>query len=377
MPLSFASLERRGVGRREAAVKVLRRSATLLLLGVCVSNGPTLLANMRLMGVLQRFGLSYLIVGLILLYTPKLGPGRDAALATASRQPLDDSAAAAAVVAMDEASDAVQPAGLREALRALLAQPSLREYVHHAWEYLVVLCLVVVHLLVTFCLPVPGCPTGYLGPGGIADGGQFPNCVGGAAGYIDRQLLGVNHIYGSPTCRETYQCGAYDPEGLLGILTSAALCYLGVVAGRSLLWHKEPRARVLRWLAATCVCGLLALALCGGSQNGGAIPVNKNLWSLSFVLTMACFAFLVLSLLYGVIDVLRVWDGAPFRAMGQNSIMIYFLSEALDRMWPFAWQLDGGNGNTHLTNLTENVGSVVCFWIIAAYAAANGFFIAV
>ncbi len=50
-----------------------------------------------------------------------------------------------------------------------------------------VLVLLVIHVLLTFLLPVPGCPTGYLGPGGVGDFGKFPLCTGGAANYIDRQ----------------------------------------------------------------------------------------------------------------------------------------------------------------------------------------------
>lgn len=42
-------------------------------------------------------------------------------------------------------------------------------------------------------------PSGYLGPGGIGDLGEFPNCTGGAAGYIDRLLLGDDHIYQHPS----------------------------------------------------------------------------------------------------------------------------------------------------------------------------------
>ena len=42
---------------------------------------------------------------------------------------------------------------------------------------------------------------GYLGPGGISNGGQYYNCTGGAAGAIDRWLLGNNHIYSSPTAK--------------------------------------------------------------------------------------------------------------------------------------------------------------------------------
>lgn len=40
---------------------------------------------------------------------------------------------------------------------------------------------------------------GYLGPGGIGDMGLYPNCTGGAAGFIDRWLLGEKHMYQNPS----------------------------------------------------------------------------------------------------------------------------------------------------------------------------------
>jgi hypothetical protein len=57
---------------------------------------------------------------------------------------------------------------------------------------------------------------GYLGPGGIQDNGQFKNCVGGATGYLDRMVLGDNHIFRHPTAREVYGSGPFDPEGIVG-----------------------------------------------------------------------------------------------------------------------------------------------------------------
>ena len=325
LPLSLQSLEKKGVSRREVLVRVVRRAVILFVLGLAVSNdggGASTLAQLRLMGVLQRFALSYLIVALILLFSPKLGAAREGARpvgvvdAAGGADALDDEAA------VEEQAGQSSASRWRSAARRLIGRPSLREYSHHAVEMCVVLLLVVVHLLVTFTLPVPGCPTGYLGPGGLADGGRYPGCVGGAAGYVDRQLLGYAHIYHNPTCNPAYHCGAYDPEGLLGVLTSAVLCYLGVLAGRSILWHADHRSRLTRWLAAAALCGLLALALCGGRENGGVIPVNKNLWSLSFILTMSAFSFISLAALYLTVDVKRVWDGAPFRPMGQNSILM-------------------------------------------------------
>lgn len=41
---------------------------------------------------------------------------------------------------------------------------------------------------------------GYLGAGGIGDNGLYPNCTGGAAGYIDRWIFGDN-MYRYPTCK--------------------------------------------------------------------------------------------------------------------------------------------------------------------------------
>lgn len=43
--------------------------------------------------------------------------------------------------------------------------------------------------------------SGYLGPGGIGDMGMYVNCTGGAAGLVDRWLLGENHIYQTPSAR--------------------------------------------------------------------------------------------------------------------------------------------------------------------------------
>jgi len=41
-------------------------------------------------------------------------------------------------------------------------------------------------------------------------------CIGGAAGWIDRWILTANHIYNYPTAREIYNSGPFDPEGILG-----------------------------------------------------------------------------------------------------------------------------------------------------------------
>ncbi len=53
------------------------------------------------------------------------------------------------------------------------------------------LLVLALHSYLTFLLPVPGCPSGYLGPGGLQNEGQYRNCTGGSARYIDIMVIWV------------------------------------------------------------------------------------------------------------------------------------------------------------------------------------------
>ena len=59
------------------------------------------------------------------------------------------------------------------------------------------------------------------------------------------------------------------------------------------------------------------------SVNEGWNPINKNLWSLSFVLMAGGLGFLMLALLYYIVDVRGWWWGSPLREAGMNSITLY------------------------------------------------------
>lgn len=79
--------------------------------------------------------------------------------------------------------------------------------------------VVAAHCFITFYLPVLDydCPVGYIGPGGLHLDAKYPKeCIGGAAGYIDRWILTTNHIFQYPSAQETYESGPFDPEGVLG-----------------------------------------------------------------------------------------------------------------------------------------------------------------
>jgi len=156
--------------------------------------------------------------------------------------------------------------------------------------------------------------------------------------WVDVSVFGRDHIYQHPSSTSIYQGSAHDPEGLLGTLTSIFLCWLGVTAGRVLLVYKDWRQRITRWLLWSLVMGLIAGGLSAFTQNTGVIPINKNLWSVSFVMATGSMAFLLLSGMYILIDVYRFWSGSPFIFPGMNSILMYMGHEIMSGMFPWSWK---------------------------------------
>uniref|UniRef100_A0A669ETS7 Heparan-alpha-glucosaminide N-acetyltransferase n=1 Tax=Oreochromis niloticus TaxID=8128 RepID=A0A669ETS7_ORENI len=233
-----------------------------------------------------------------------------------------------------------------------------------AW--LCVILLEVLWLFLTFLLPVPDCPTGYLGPGGIGDMGLYVNCTGGAAGFIDRLLLGEKHMYQNPSSRVIYATRIpYDPEGVLGSINSILMAFLGLQAGKIILHYRErPKSIMSRFLIWGLSLGVISAFLTKCSTDRGFIPVNKNLWSLSYVTTLACFAFVLLMLVYYIVDVNKWWSGAPFYYPGMNSILVYVGHEVFEDYFPFRWRMS--NSQSHAEHLIQNLVATSC-WVIISY----------
>ncbi|XP_041840008.1 heparan-alpha-glucosaminide N-acetyltransferase isoform X2 [Melanotaenia boesemani] len=330
--LSINSLLRAGLSRRSLLRKVVWRSMQLFLIGVFVINpnycqGALSWNTLRIPGVLQRLAWSYLVVASLDL-----------------------------LVARGNLDIFTTEAWWSTALDILLYWP--------AW--LCVLLLETIWLFLTFLLPVPDCPTGYLGPGGIGDMGLYPKCTGGAAALIDRWLLGTNHIYQSPSSRVVYATYVpYDPEGVLGSINSVLMAFLGLQAGKIILHYRDlPTSIISRFLLWGLFLGIISAVLTKCSTDQGFIPVNKNLWSLSYVTTLACFAFVLLVLVYYTVDVKKWWSGAPFYYPGMNSILVYVGHEVLEDYFPFRWNMT--NSQSHTEHLIQNLFATSC-WVFISY----------
>ncbi|XP_058495659.1 heparan-alpha-glucosaminide N-acetyltransferase [Solea solea] len=332
--LSINSLLCVGSSRGSLLRKVVWRSLQLFIIGVIIINpsycqGALSWDNLRIPGVLQRLAWSYLVVACLDLMVAK---GHLDFLTT---------------------------------LPATWWSPFLDILMY--WPvWLGLVFLEIIWLYLTFQLHVPGCPTGYLGPGGIGDMGLYANCTGGAAGYIDRWLLGENHIYQNPSSRVIYATHMpYDPEGVLGSINSILMAFLGLQAGKIILHYRDLHKSIMsRFLIWGFFLGAISALLTKCSTDQGFIPVNKNLWSLSYVTTLACLAFVLLMLLYYVIDVKKWWSGAPFYYPGTNSILVYVGHEVFEEYFPFRWRM--ANSQSHAEHLTQNLVATSC-WVIISY----------
>lgn len=150
-------------------------------------------------------------------------------------------------------------------------------------------------------IPVPGYGTGVW------------SIEGNLAHYIDKLFLPGRLYYGT-----------WDPEGLLSTIPAIATCLLGSLTGH---WFRveelkgkplSPERRAGYLLAA-------ALVLIGlGLLVSLVFPINKKLWTSSYVLLAGGLSVLLLTAFYWVIDLrgLKKWS-FPFVVVGMNSIFIY------------------------------------------------------
>jgi len=238
-------------------------------------------------------------------------------------------------------------------------------------QWLIVLIFGLIWTLLTFLLPLEGCPRGYLGPGGLHMNSKYFNCTAGSAGLIDRTILGYNHVYQEPTCKSVYLNQLpHDPEGLLGCLTSIILCYLGVSCGHIIIHYQEAKKRIVRFLVYGFIFTLSALVLCKFSIEDGWVPINKNLWSLSFVLIIAGLSFFVLTLFYVSVDLAGFYSGTPFLYLGRNSITIYICHIVFQNYFPF-FQVE----NKHSFLLSLNLYGVAIWCTVAAIMNYHNVFI--
>lgn len=195
---------------------------------------------------------------------------------------------------------------------------------------------------------------------------------------LDRSILGESHMWkmnGTP----------FEPEGLLSTLPAIVTLLLGFETSRILSKYKNVHS-ILKHLT------LLGFGLLvAGWIVSFYMPINKNIWSVSFVFLSAGLAVLILASCVFFADVLKI--GAlcePLRIYGTNPLLIYCLSWMLatglialkvslfgsistESVYSWLWQLLLPFMPPKLASLLFALAHVLLFWLLALWLYRRNF----
>jgi predicted acyltransferase len=163
--------------------------------------------------------------------------------------------------------------------------------------------LLVAYYLMMTLIPVPG-----VGPPSL----EAETNLGA---WLDRTLLS-GHLW--------VQSKTWDPEGLLSTIPAVATAILGMLAGKLISSDEQPTEKIV-WLFFTG-CILIVLGLSWGM----IFPINKSLWTSSYVLYTGGIAMQFLACCYWLIDIkeFKKW-AMPFVYYGMNALFVFVASGLL------------------------------------------------
>ena len=167
-----------------------------------------------------------------------------------------------------------------------------------------VFSLLGVYWIMMKLIPVPGYGAGIL------------EYEGNLCAFIDSKLL-AGHLY-KP---------GFDPEGILSTLPAVATTLLGTLTGD---WLRSSRGSLQKTFGFFVGGTVFALS---GILLHPYFPINKQLWTSTYVLLTAGAAMLILGVFYGVIDGMRLkkWS-APFLIFGTNAIAVFVGSSLMSKL---------------------------------------------
>jgi predicted acyltransferase len=180
-------------------------------------------------------------------------------------------------------------------------------YYRSSFTIQAVVCLALL-LFYWFCMAI--LPAGEWGAGILEPGRNF-------AAWIDAHILGEHMYAGTKT---------WDPEGVFSTIPAISTGILGVLTGQLLIKNSSTIQKVV----SICIGGIILLIV--GWAWGLIFPINKALWTSSYVLFTAGLALFILGVLYFIIDHLnwKSWTKL-FEIFGVNPMLVFFASGIIPR----------------------------------------------
>ena len=265
--LSFHTHLTRGTAKSKLAKHILYRSIVLFLLGLAINGFPDYnLPILRLPGILQRIAVCYFCCGVFYLCWNDFNKNHKTS------------------------------GSLKNNLLKLGATA---------------FSLLIIYWAILVLIPVPGIGTGHLD--------SFRNLPA----YIDRKIIGINHMwaYGlTPGMGVTY-----DPEGILSTLPAISSTLIGLFVGE---WWRRTSLGDDKKIMRLSIAGILFVSIAIIWSN--VLPINKRIWTSSFVMLSSGVAMLLFSVIYIVVDLkkLRKWS-VPFLIPGTNAILAFVISSVI------------------------------------------------
>jgi len=316
IPFSFAKYTPENPPTRPVYFRIIRRGLILFGLGLFLTlftmfldllfkDIPLDFNKMRIMGVLQRIGLTYVIAAFAVLKLSKRNLGIFSAV------------------------------------------------------------LLLGYWLAMELIPVPGYGVGNL------------TAEGNLGAYIDSILLGKQHLY---------KGGPFDPEGLFSTLPAVVTVFTGYFTG---LWLREQQTKS-RTSINLVIVGLACLIV--GILWGSVFPLNKSLWTSSYVVYTTGWALLLLALCYELVEVRHLRKlGFPLEVMGLNAIFLFVGSGLFARIlmkvpvsngtdtiviktWIYQNWFSSFAGNMN-GSLLFAIANIVLWWLILYYMYRRRWFL--
>lgn len=188
--------------------------------------------------------------------------------------------------------------------------------------------LLIYWVIMTF-IPVPGVGYANLEP------------TTNFAAWLDSTVLG-GHLWSASK--------VWDPEGILSTFPAVVTSIMGMITGWWLKQDKDKTTKTV-WMF---IMGSICMTL--GYIWNGWFPINKSLWTSSYVLYTGGLALLFLGFCYWFIDVRNSrWWIKPFQVYGLNAIAVFFLSGLVGRLMYYIKISSGGTTTDLQTYLFNNL----------------------
>ncbi|XP_056699543.1 uncharacterized protein [Spinacia oleracea] len=223
----------------------------------------------------------------------------------------------------------------------------------YCWQWVVGACILIIYLSLLYGVYVPDWQFTVQNAESPDYGRHFnvtcgvrgtlnPPC--NAVGYVDRKLLGINHVYQHPAWRRSKACTAnspyegpllenapswchapFEPEGILSSISAILSTIIGVHFGHVLIHVKDHTGRLKHWIPIGLALLILGLLL----HFTNAIPLNKQLYTVSYVCVTSGAAAFVFSAFYLLVDIFDVkFVFLPFKWIGMNAMLVYVMAAA-------------------------------------------------